>query len=621
MSDSRVNEEKILSLLHSITGLAEEVGCIPERTASLRLVEKVRRNEWYLTLLGETSSGKSTFANSLMLEDLLPVGAPATTGVVTLIQSDPATSQDQYFFINPDGTIGNELSRSEFHSEAKGIGRENRLLVRKPFIGILPPGLTLVDTPGFNSCIEEHREVLNDYIPESDAIVFFLNYRLGLRKPDLEYFKLVFQILNESTSDESSEHRLVAVINWAPSINEDKRVLEIRNGLEKHVGYQGPIYILKVQHAGERIHLQNDHLLRHIMGLTDNLERKLQLLRNVVVMAEDLLARIGESIELKRHVFQVEETNLDLICERLHELESLKDEMLAIVSAADNHLKSKISTLCQQEYLSIKGIIDNELSEASRWTSIESASTYISETVLKCGIQNMSLKLPDLIHEDVKRLNEDLDGLAADTEEKIRSLLDIPIGRPYGGIDEKLLSNLVKKLGLRGTTEYLSKLAGAPGARGVVGVMNLSRKLMGKANRLWGKPVFGREAIARVGPILRQFGLTTSRAASLAATIAFEAARILYKVATWKGKLREKLEPVLAEQANILKKQALEVVGDIMASTKQMVDDNYTRRIEVLSEALSAREEGRTINPHQLESWISRWTKHVNECERFREDL
>lgn len=281
------------------------------------------------------------------------------------------------------------------------------------------------------------------------------------------------------------------------------------------------------------------------------------------------------------------------------------------VGRSDN----RVAEACRRGEERIKATIDAELNEASRWTSIKSASTYISETVLECGIQDLCHELSQLMRSEVRQLNEDLDGLAAEAEENIQKVLDFPIKSPFAGIDEKLMSKLAERLGGRGAASYLGRLAGAPGEKGVVGAMNLARKLMGKANRLFGTTVFGRKAMAGVPKVLKQFGLTTSRLAGAAAAVALEIAVYLYRVATWKGKLRKKLQPVIEEYVGHVQKQALDAVGDMIGATRQMVEDNYTRRISVLRDTFSDRERGRSTDPQVMKSWTKRWNQFAVDCE------
>jgi hypothetical protein len=621
VSKGSVGKDEILRLLQGVLELVREMRCEPEKRALQRLSGKLRRDEFYLTLLGETSSGKSTLANSLINDDLLPVSAPATTGVVTFILLDELIERDQFFVVKPDGTLETQVTREEFRQTARDGIRSKRLLVRKGSVIGLPKGLTIVDTPGYNSCLSEHTEVLRDYLPESDAACFLINYRAGLRKSDLEYFSLISGIIKENENSDHAQAGLFVAINFVPSSAEDKRIIEIGTRLRESAGYNGPIYRLQAVQESGQVTLHDEGLLGHMSRLATTTERTRRLLDNSLTVIEEALTGIGSQIEIHRHIFQAEDSNLSLILKRIDELLLVQQAMEQRVTKGEADLVQELSKACQAGKARINGNIDSELDEASRWTAIESASTYISETVFECGIHELAHDLSQLMHREIRKLNEDLDGLAADAEEKIRKILDIPIKSPFAGIDEKLMSKLAERLGGRGAASYLGRLAGAPGEKGVVGVMNLARKLMGKANRLFGKTVFGREAMAGVPKVLKQFGLTTSRVAGAAAAVALEIARYLYRVATWKGKLRKGLQPVIEEHVGHVQKQALNAVSDMIGTTRQMVEDNYIRRISVLRDTFAERERGRSIDPKAMKSWTERWNQFAVGCEAIRENM
>lgn len=621
MSEELGVKGHILDFLDVLKGLADDLGCVGEANASSRLREKVKRDEWYLTLVGETSSGKSTMANSLMDDDLLPATSLSTTGVVTLIQAGENAADDQFYAVDPQGEIGPEINRSEFRQQAKGTGTTTRLLVKKRSIPHLPAGVTMVDTPGFNSCVKEHVQVLNEYLPESDAVIFLINYRLGLRQADLDYFRLVTQILQDDQEGSEPVSGLLAALNFAPSPREDKRVLEIRKCLEERAGYRGPIAILRAKRVDGRMILHNEDLLERISGIVESPSRTRRLLSNALSLAEALLSRIGEKIRLKEQVFFCDEENLRNIESTLIELRDMEKSMIQRVSLADEQLSNAIVEACDRRNHRIKQAVDNELSESSRWTSMESASTYIAETLVECSINDAARELSDLIRQAIEQLNRDLDGLAANVDEEIKNFSELQVDKPYGGLDERLLRKFAQRLGGRGVGSYLGRLGGAIGDKGVVGVMNLSRKLMGYANRLWGSTIFGREAMARVPAVLKQFGLTTSRVAGAAGAVALEISAYLYKAATWKSKLRKKLAPVIDAHVGSLKDQALEAEKDIIESTSQMVADNYSRRIEVLSEALAERKAGRGVDPETMKSWTQRWSGLVDHLDRLGEKV
>jgi len=95
-------------------------------------------------VVGEVKSGKSTFINALLGEDVCEV-AP-----------DPCTAVIQ------------ELAYGEERSKAILGDYWERLSLPKPVLR----DITIVDTPGTNSILRNHQTITENYIPKSDLVVF-----------------------------------------------------------------------------------------------------------------------------------------------------------------------------------------------------------------------------------------------------------------------------------------------------------------------------------------------------------------------------------------------------------------------------------------------------------------
>ena len=191
--------------------------------------------------------------------------------------------------------------------------------------------LTLLE---YNSCMNEHTEVLRDYLPESDAACFLINYRAGLRKSDLEYFSLISDIVKGRVRGDSEQTppSLFVAINFVPSSSEDKRIVEIRGRLREQAGYHGPIYSLQSRREGSGVTLHDENLVAHMRHLAGISERTQRLFENSLTVIEDVLSRIGYRIQVNQNIFQAEESNLGLILKRIDELLSMQRAMEQRVS-------------------------------------------------------------------------------------------------------------------------------------------------------------------------------------------------------------------------------------------------------------------------------------------------
>lgn len=125
-----------------------------------------------VTVLGEFSSGKSTFINSLIGKKFLPMKVRPTTATITVLQY----SEEEYLEVK---FKNNEIKRypmtdiEKFVVE-KFINQES--IVEDVFyvkVGIpceLLRHFDIADTPGFNSQIDRHTQITTEFLKYSDMI-------------------------------------------------------------------------------------------------------------------------------------------------------------------------------------------------------------------------------------------------------------------------------------------------------------------------------------------------------------------------------------------------------------------------------------------------------------------
>ena len=97
-----------------------------------------------LVIAGEFNSGKSSFINALLGEQVLPEGVTPTTDRINLLRWGPSVSES---------------------------AREAYLLERTHPAEVLRE-LNIVDTPGTNAVVRRHEELTRDFVPRSDLVLF-----------------------------------------------------------------------------------------------------------------------------------------------------------------------------------------------------------------------------------------------------------------------------------------------------------------------------------------------------------------------------------------------------------------------------------------------------------------
>ncbi len=139
-----------------------------------------------VAILGQFKAGKSSFINSLVGRDILPVGVIPVTTVITRLFYGP-TERSVITFV--DGTqtevvlddLGMFLSEAENLSNVKNVDVVD---IELPLLDAYP-GLRLVDTPGLGSVFSYHKEVSENWLPEVGAALLAISADRPLSEHDL----------------------------------------------------------------------------------------------------------------------------------------------------------------------------------------------------------------------------------------------------------------------------------------------------------------------------------------------------------------------------------------------------------------------------------------------------
>ena len=139
-----------------------------------------------VAILGQFKAGKSSFINSLVGREILPVGVIPVTTVITRLLYGP---QERSMITYIDGTkseIGIE-ELGKFISEAQNPSNSKNVDIVDIELPALEayPGLRLVDTPGLGSVFTYHKEVSENWLPEVGAAVLAISADRPLSEHDL----------------------------------------------------------------------------------------------------------------------------------------------------------------------------------------------------------------------------------------------------------------------------------------------------------------------------------------------------------------------------------------------------------------------------------------------------
>lgn len=178
----------------SFNDASGRAGFVEKKKIFLQLFEQwasVKRKSWLdkkttIAFVGEFSAGKTSIVNRILSQDdlnipRLPVSTKATTAIPTYIAGGVA---ETYNFVTPNDqlkAINEEVFKKvskEVLDEIKGVSSLIKYFVmtyKNPNLN----GLSILDTPGFNSNDAEDKERTIDVINECDALFWVFDVNAG----------------------------------------------------------------------------------------------------------------------------------------------------------------------------------------------------------------------------------------------------------------------------------------------------------------------------------------------------------------------------------------------------------------------------------------------------------
>ena len=236
MINKKELNKRLFSIISDVKN-TKTIKAFPYLLETLKNTEfELENNEFKITIVGEFSSGKSTFLNAIIGKDILPHGVKETTAAVTYIHNVPQNDrrlnkavihfrEETMKDITLDvGENRNALvdyvttSVKKYHVVQDIVSVD----IYVHFADIEDP-IVLIDTPGMNGVAEGHKDITLHEIRHSHASICLFHLR-GMGKSDLEFIKELmkyqetfFFVLNAiddiKANEETYEGRMQAFVN------------------------------------------------------------------------------------------------------------------------------------------------------------------------------------------------------------------------------------------------------------------------------------------------------------------------------------------------------------------------------------------------------------------------
>lgn len=163
--------------------------CRPQWRMVQQLIDKLKRDEITVAVIGQFKRGKSLLSNVILDDPVMPVGiVPVTSAITTVRYGDRSA---EVAFVNGEIRKVAFADLDRYISEQKNPDnvlrvREVRLHTPSPF---LREGITYVDTPGVGSYHENNTKVAYRHMKDADAVIFLLSVDSPINRIEIEFLR------------------------------------------------------------------------------------------------------------------------------------------------------------------------------------------------------------------------------------------------------------------------------------------------------------------------------------------------------------------------------------------------------------------------------------------------
>ena len=553
----------------------------PDLTALTKfLVERLNQPDAFVVFLGETSSGKSSIINGLIGKQILPVSAKPTTGAITEVMFSNETKSPTYYSLDKLANL-TPLSEEAFVKYSWAPPKDlARLRVQVPALADFGSGLRLFDTPGYNSIIDAHEEVLKDFLPNSDVVVYTVGYKIGIQNEDFVFLRYLRELLDHDVP-------VVLVVNRCPKdmTNSNRRIVEIKKYASDILGFEPALFAIAQVKPAQPTDValpNNPELWRYINANLTSSKRVRQMQEAFDMFIHELFDKCNKVIKMRLATAKMD----------VEEIENLKK---AQKEYAQN-IRRAIPELIEPTFDKIVGVIPQKLSRTqsevtkmvkehitkSDCLDMEEEVNYINNHILPFNLQKECKEtVQNYIEVELTELNRKVDDYIQKETIKFNNQITITVNTHADIAVKNLTSKLLASTGSKGLTTYVIQYGGAGGAN--AGIANAASHLLKKMGDFVGK-TFSRSTHNALKRTLAKIGATSIKRLGGAIAVLTELLVMTYELSVWKSKACKKLEkamdkwkrevePLIVDDLKKLKQQNIDTVIEVAEQHAHAFDD------------------------------------------------
>lgn len=163
-------DEQTFSVLHSALEEINDISAMEELSS---IKDRIDKGNYFVAFIGQYSAGKSTLINNLLGRKVLPGGRVETTPILTYISYNSQES-GRLFYLDgnvEDIDIATVMEITQSNSESRKLDEieHMEIFLNEP---ILADGMILLDTPGINTLIRRHEQLLANSLSIASSIIY-----------------------------------------------------------------------------------------------------------------------------------------------------------------------------------------------------------------------------------------------------------------------------------------------------------------------------------------------------------------------------------------------------------------------------------------------------------------
>lgn len=523
------------------------------------LQERVDYPESFVTMLGETSSGKSSIINGLLGEQIIYTAAKPTTGTVIELYEYDIDPQITPYAVLKDATL-RKLGENEFYMQCLEPSDDVlRLRLNVPKMPHGLQGMRLFDTPGYGSIHEKHEEVLKEFIPNSDVLIYVVNYRVGIGENDAEFLHFISNYLQDDV-------KFFLVINRAPASlsNQDPRIKEIVGYVKDLLHEDIPFFVIEGI-PGEGVKLpQSKALWDAVREEVQSPERQKRVNEALFGYQLQLLNQVELEWQKSISIYEASDEEKALIEKEIELLKEKKAEAILLINQTFEKMTHQLPALFQKAKEHIYSNIEQEIKASNKWNSAEECTGYVKAHLISRYEKIERNKMMSYLEQELRILNEKLEELVNAAIINFTRQIEI-ISSHF----EPVVEGISRKIATRATDNMLKTFLARYGGRGGAGagVANLAKKTLKTVGNWFGK-TFTRDQHNALASFLKRIGATSTRNLSIAASLFIDAVFYVIEVHRWKGRL-------LNDVKKSINKWEQDTLRDVLIDVEELRQVNF----------------------------------------------